>query len=201
MFGSVSEEAPALLPFFRSEQQLRIAGVLFAPESEPLSVGELAQRANVSKATASHEVSRLVRHGVVLEQRIGRTRFVSANRSLPWADDLQAMLAKTVGVPAMLAAALSDVDGIEEAWVFGSWAARFLGEPGPPPADIDVLVIGTAELRRVRSACRHVEAQVRREVNPIVVERRAWDDADDGFMANVREGPMVPVPLLTPASR
>src|SRR5690554_5973165 len=104
MFGSVSEEAPALLPFFRSEQQLRIAGVLFAPESEPLSVGELAQRANVSKATASHEVSRLVRHGVVLEQRIGRTRFVSANRSLPWADDLQAMLAKTVGVPAMLAA-------------------------------------------------------------------------------------------------
>jgi predicted nucleotidyltransferase len=155
----------------------------------------------VSKSTASHEVSRLLRHGVVVEQRIGRTRLVSANRSLPWADDLQSMLAKTVGVPALLATALTEVDGIEEAWVFGSWAARFMAEPGPPPADIDVLVIGTAELRHVRSVCRHVEAQVGREVNPIVVERRAWDDADDGFMANVREGPMVPVPLLTTTSR
>ena len=26
--------------------------------------------------------------------------------------------------------------------IFGSWAARLSGEPGPPPADIDALVIG-----------------------------------------------------------
>lgn len=191
----MSEEAPALLPFFRSEQQLRLAGVLFAPESGQLTIGELADRAGVSKATASHEMTRLVRHGVVLEQRLGRNRLVTANRALPWAEDLQAMLAKTVGVPALLAEALGGIDGVEEAWVFGSWAARFTGEPGPPPADIDVLVIGTAELRLVRSACRVVAAQVRREVNPIVVERQAWDDTSDGFMANVREGPMVPIRL------
>lgn len=191
----MSEEAPALLPFFRSEQQLRLAGVLFAPENGQLTIGELAERAGVSKATASHEVTRLVRHGVVLEQRLGRNRLVSANRSLPWADDLQSMLAKTVGVPALLADALRDIDGIEEAWIFGSWAARFTGEPGPPPADIDVLVIGNAELRHVRAACRAVASRVRREVNPIVVERQAWGDTSDGFMANVREGPMVPIRL------
>ena len=200
MIGSVSEEAPALIPLFRSEQQLRILGVLFTPEAEPLSVGELATRAGVSQSTASHEIARLVEHGIVTDRRVGRTRLVSANRSLPWAEDLQAMLAKTVGVPALLAAALDGVDGVQEAWVFGSWAARYAGEVGPPPADIDVLVIGTASLRAVRAACRSVQGRIGRDVNPIVVDRPTWDDGDDGFVANVREGPLVRVPVLAAAS-
>lgn len=196
MIGSVSEEAPALIPLFRSEQQLRILGVLFAPEAEPLSVGELAARAGVSQSTASHEIARLVEHGIVTDRRVGRTRLVSANRSLPWAADLQAMLTKTVGVPALVASALADVKGVEEAWVFGSWAARYEGQVGPTPADIDVLVVGTASLRAIRAACRGVQRQIGREVNPVVFERHEWEDATDGFVANVREGPLVRVPLL-----
>lgn len=199
MIGSVSEEAPALSPLFRSEQQLRLLGVLFAPEAEQLSIGELADRAGVSQSTTSHEIARLVAHGIVTDRRVGRTRLVSANRALPWAGDLQAMLAKTVGVPALLAHALAGVKGIDEAWVFGSWAARYAGETGPPPADIDVLMVGSASLRAVRAACRTVEERIGREVNPVVLERAEWAGAADGFAATVRNGPRVAVPILTAA--
>src|SRR3546814_9624265 len=71
---------------------------------------------------------------------VGRTRLVHANRSLPWAVDLQALLAKTVGVPALLGEVLAAVDGIDEVWIFGSWAERYIGHAGPPPADVDVAV-------------------------------------------------------------
>jgi len=69
------------------------------------------------------------------------------------------MLAQTVGIPGRLGAALSGLAGMEEAFVFGSWAARYLGEPGPAPKDIDVLVVGEAPLRSVRQACSDVERE------------------------------------------
>lgn len=33
---------------------------------------------------------------------------------------------------------------MDQAYIYGSWAARYLGEPGPVPQDVDVLAIGTA---------------------------------------------------------
>lgn len=197
---SVSEEAPALLPLFRSGQQMRLLGVLFTPDAEPMSIAQLAERAGVAQSTASREVRRLAEHGVVVDRHVGRTRLVSANRALPWAPDLQAMLTKTVGVPAMVSTALAGLAGVEEAVVYGSWAARYEGKAGPPPADIDVLVIGDASLRAVRAAMRTLESKIGTDVNPVVVSRQQWGDAKDAFMATVRGGPMVRVPLLVPTS-
>ena len=198
IIDSVSEEAPALLPLFRSEQQMRLLGVLFAPEAEPMSIRELADRAGVAQSTASREVARLAEHGIVADRHVGRTRLVSANRALPWAADLQAMLSKTIGVPAMLAAALGELGDVEEAWIYGSWAARYIGEQGPTPADIDVVVVGAVPLPAVRAAFRAVEAQVGLDVNPVVIDRRQWDQRDDGFVASIRERPLVAVPLRAP---
>ena len=200
MIESMSEEAPALLPLFRSEQQMRLLGVLFAPDAEPLSVADLADRAGVAQSTASREIRRLAEHGIVVDRHVGRTRLVSANRALPWARDLQALLAKTVGVPSVLSYALVDVEGVEEAWVYGSWAARYEGEPGPSPADIDLLVVGTASLRGLRAGVRGLETSLGLEINPVVVSRQQWEDAADAFIANVREGPLVRVPLLAPTA-
>lgn len=196
MIQSVSESAPAILPIFRSAQQLRLLGVLFSPEAEPMSVGELAERAGVAQATASRELGRLYEHGIIVDEHVGRTRLVRANRDLPWAADLQALLAKTVGVPSRLADALGSVSGVDEAWVFGSWAERYAGHPGPPPADVDVVVVGSASLTAVRTACRDVEASVGLEVNPVVLAAREWAAADDGFTRTIRSGALVQVPLL-----
>jgi predicted nucleotidyltransferase len=41
---------------------------------------------------------------------------------------------------------LATIDGVAEAYIYGSWAARYHGEPGSIPADVDVLVVGTAAL-------------------------------------------------------
>lgn len=37
---------------------------------------------------------------------------------------------------------LAGLGGIRSAYLFGSWAARYAGEEGRPPADVDLLVIG-----------------------------------------------------------
>ncbi len=192
----MSRSAPALAPLFRSDQQLRILSVLFAQSADEVSIGELADRAKVAQATASREVARLADHGLVITRSLGRNTLVSANWHLPWATDLRSILVQTVGVLGRLADALGEIHGTEEAFVFGSWAERYTGEPGPPPRDVDVIVIGSAALRTVRRACRTVEEELRIDVNPVVVDRSRWDaEQPEPFIAQLKNRPLVPIPL------
>lgn len=187
------------MPLFRSEQQLRLLAVLFAEDVDEVTVGELAERAQVAQATASREVARLSDHGIVITRALGRNTLVSANWDLPWSGELRSILVQTVGVLGRLADALGSVPGITKAFVFGSWAARHAGQPGPPPRDIDLLVVGDASLPSLRRACHPVEAQLRVEVNPVVVDLGRWQSQDpDPFVAQVRGQPLVPIPLGNP---
>jgi DNA-binding Lrp family transcriptional regulator len=196
MIENVSRSAPALAPLFRSDQQLAILAVLFAEGAADVPIVELARRAGVAKATASREVARLAEHGLVVTHSLGRNTLVTANWDLPWANELRSILVQTVGVLGQLGHALGNVDGVEEAYIFGSWAARYTGEPGPPPRDIDVVVIGDAALRNVRRACRSVEEDLRVEVNPVVIDRGSWDaKSPEPFIAQIRKQPLVQVRL------
>ena len=188
--------APAILPLFRSERQLRIVATLFTGTDRPLTIAELADTAGVTPVTVSREVSRLAEHGLVVTQTQGRNVLVTANWALPWAHELQSILIQTVGVLGRLTGALSKLNQIEAAYIYGSWAARYLGEPGPPPRDIDVLVIGNAALRDVRNACKPVEDELRIELNPAVVTADRWKARKpEPFIAQLREHPLVEIPL------
>jgi len=184
---------PPLLPLFRSEHQLRLLGELFVYPGEPLAVSELAAVTGIPQATVSREVGRLSEVGLLRSVRRGRMRLVQANDQLPYYPELRGLLLKTVGPAAVLSHELASVEHIDEAFIFGSWAARYQGEGGPAPRDIDVLVIGEPDLDAVYSACRRAEAGIRLDVNPIVRSKAAWRRRGPGFLAEVRNGPLVRV--------
>jgi predicted nucleotidyltransferase len=195
---NVSRLALALVPLFRSEQQLSLLGVLFTGSDKELTIGELAERAGVAEATASREVARLAQHGLVVTRALGRNNLVQADWSLPWARELRSILMQTIGVLGRLGAALCQVKGVDAAFVFGSWAAAYAGEPGPAPRDVDLLVIGEADPRVVRRASRDVESELHVEINPVVVDPVRWAaKRPEPFIAEIREGPLVPVALET----
>lgn len=125
----------------RSDQQLRILGVLFAQVGDELSIGDLAGEAGVAQATASREVARLEEHGL------------GPNWDLPWAPELRSILMQTVGVLGRLGDVFECERGIDSAFIFGSWAARYQGRERPFPRDVDVLVVGDPSLRSVRRLC------------------------------------------------
>ena len=191
-----SPTVPALAPLFRSDQQMRILAVLFTNPEDEFAIGEIAQRANVAQATASREVARLAEHGLVVTRMTGRNKLVRHNRNLPWAPELRKILDQTVGVLGRLGEVLSGLEDVEEAFVFGSWAARDSGEPGSYPRDIDVVVVGGAELRSVRRACRELEHSLRVEINPLVIDRVDWDShIPEPFVAQIKQRPLTPIAL------
>lgn len=115
------------------------------------------------------EVTRLEQAGIVTSKRIGNTRIVRPDADSPIYAELAALLTKGFGPAPLLEARLAGVAGVAKAYIFGSWARRFHGEPGPLPRDIDVLVVGDADPDEVYRATRDVEEQLGIEVNPVVV--------------------------------
>jgi len=184
-------EAPLLAPIFRSEGQARLLSSLLLSGDE-LSVTDLAKRAGLAYPTAHREVARLLDAGILTERQVGRSRLIRANGESPLVNPLREILTVATGPVVMLAEELARVDGIESAFLYGSFAARMLGDAGSPPLDIDVMVLGEPDVDAVYEACAGVEAAVHRPVNPTILTPEEFA-APSAFLDNVRSGPAVAV--------
>ncbi|WP_223291166.1 nucleotidyltransferase domain-containing protein [Streptomyces avicenniae] len=92
----------------------------------------------------------------------------------------------------VLTDALAGLDGVDRAYIYGSWAARYNGEPGPLPADVDVLVVGTPDADALFDLAEEASRRLRREVTMHRVSAAAWEaPTGDPFLTGVRERPLV----------
>lgn len=171
-----------LAPIFRSNGQAAILAEILLT-GETVSLPELIRRIGLTRTTVHREVTRLAEAGILLIKTVGREWQISANAENPVVEHIRAILAITFGPGPMLTGALEQIEGVEAAAIFGSYAARASGVAGPPPADIDVLVLGTPDIREVYAACRDIEDQVGRPVNATVMSTGEWQDAVDSEAA------------------
>ena len=184
-------QAPLLAPVFRSEGQARLLAALLLGNDE-LSITDLAERAHLAYPTAHREVARLLEAGILADREVGRTRLIRANQASPLTGPLREILLVTTGPVALLAEEFASLDGVEAAFLYGSFAARVRGVEGPAPQDIDVMVVGTPDPSAVYDACERVERMVGRPVNPTIVTREELGQKT-GFFENVRANPIVPI--------
>jgi len=159
---------------------------------EELSVTDLAKQSGLAYPTAHREVARLVDAGILSQRPVGRTRLIRANGESPLVEPLREILMVATGPVVILAEELARIDGIESAFLYGSFAARMLGDSGPAPHDIDVMVVGEPDVDTVYEVCARVEAAVHRPVNPAILTAEEFA-ATSGFLDNVRSGPAVAV--------
>ena len=188
----MKQAPPALLPILRSRFQGELLAWLFLHPDREFSLTELAQRFGVSRPTVSREAGHFVSAGLVRERRQGNLRFIQARTDTVVAGPLAELLAVTYGPTAVLGELLAPVPGVEEAYVFGSWAARYRGLPGEVPRDVDVLVVGDADENDLDEVARTAERTLGREVNIIRVSGQTWRGATaNAFLDTVRSNPLV----------
>lgn len=183
----------AFPPIFRSEAQFRLLGELFGVPGAELAISELADRVGSSHPTVSREVTRLADAGLVRIRSQGRRTLVSAATDSPLFGDLRALLTKTYGPFSVLRDEFSGL--ASRLVVFGSFAARWEGEPGPVANDIDVLVITDAPAGEIWAAAARASQRVGLEVTPVIRTAAEWDSEDSGFARSVGAGPMIELDL------
>jgi predicted nucleotidyltransferase len=185
-------DPPPLLPLLRSRLQADLLTLVLLTPGREWTLSELAARVGASVSSAQREVVRAEQTGVIVSRRVGRTRVVTAANS-PLTGPLTELLLRSFGPRQVLAEELAAVDGIEAAYLFGSWAARYAGQEGRPPADLDVLVIGKPDRDALDDAAQRAGERVAREVNVTIRSPQWWREGADGFHAEINRRPLVPV--------
>jgi len=183
---------PPLFPLLRSDLQARILARTLLGGGEE-SVAELAAAIESDPGNTAREVIRLEKGDVLTSRRVGRTKLVQANTAAPFYRPLYDLVTVVLGPVSVLAERLAQVEGIVFADIFGSWAARYRGEEGRAPVDIDLLVVGSPDRDDLHDAMVEASRRLNREVNPVVVSPQRWDTSDDGFIVELRSRPRVPV--------
>jgi predicted nucleotidyltransferase len=181
--------APAILPLFRSEMQLRLLALLLLQPERAWTLQELATDLGAPQSSVHRELSRAEDAGLVVRDATGRPhRFTAATGDAMY-EPLAALLRRSVGVEAELRSVLSRAD-VTAAVIHGSWARG----TRRPDSDIDVLVVGESPLRDLRRAVRPIGKAAGRTVDVTVLSPSEFlrlRDEGSSFVRGVLEEPTV----------
>lgn len=143
--------APQALPLFRSEMQVRLlALVLLQPERTWVLKG-LTETLGAPQSSVHRELERAEAAGIVVRDATARPHRFRAATDDPLYEPLATLLRRSVGIEQGLRVALDRPD-VSAAVIYGSWVSG----SRRPDSDVDVLVVGDADLRELRRVVRPI---------------------------------------------
>jgi len=180
-----------LSPLLRSDVQGLILAELFMNPDELFSISHLADFAGTSLPTAMREVDRLLDGQLVIQKTVGRARFIQANKLHLLFDSVSQLVAFSYGPAAVLPPLLVGLDGIDQAFLFGVWAARLSRQTAATPKEVDLLLIGNVSRIEASRAAAKAEEILGREVNVQFATSLEWQRGESDFVQEVKANPLV----------
>ncbi|MGH9450669.1 MAG: nucleotidyltransferase domain-containing protein [Terriglobia bacterium] len=168
----------------RSKARQRLLAYYFTNPTARHHLRDLADRLSIDPSNLSKELGRLEREGLFQSEVSGRQKYFRLNREYPLFNEVRNIVAKTVGALPLITHSIEKIGGIEEAYLYGSFA-RNHQDAG---SDIDMIVIGVPDERLLAEAARKLEKQLGREINYTVLTRREFKhrhERKDAFLQNV----------------
>ena len=153
-------------------------------------VRAIARQVGHDPGAVSRELRRLEEQGLLRSDLVGRARVYRLQPTSRYGRELRGLIQRTLGVESRLREALTDLSGVEEASIFGSYAAG----TERPGSDVDLLVIGRPSSDELRRRVSAAEADLRREINLVELtsaEIRELRSRKDPFMRDVLSGKRV----------
>ncbi len=190
----------AMIDLARSETRRRLLGFLFARPDQEFYQRDLERQLQMSIGAIQHEVRRLEEEGLLKRRRLGNLVLFSLNRAHPLYEELTSIVAKTIGIAPALAAAMSNLQGVRLAFVYGSHVSLFekagRQRTWSGESDVDLLVVGDVDARAVASTLREIGKRHRREMNYTLLspaEFRRKLQERDSFLLEVLGKPILPL--------
>jgi predicted nucleotidyltransferase len=176
----------------RSKARQQLLAYYFTNPTARLHLRDVAQRLNIDPSNLSKEFARLEREGLFRSEVNGRQKYFQLNREYPLFDEVRKIVAKTVGAAPVISRSLQKIDGIDEAYLYGSFARN----QQDAASDVDVLIIGNPSEQALAQAARKLERQLGREINYTVFTPREFKSRrarKDAFLENVWHNERVPL--------
>lgn len=171
----------------RSELRCKLLTYFYTNRAARVYVRQLASTLGVDSTNLSRELARLEREGLLRSEIEGRQRYYSINVQYPYLKAVFSLLQGTIGIVPTLATALHRVEGIEKAYLYGSFAKN----EADASSDIDLLIVGHPDAISLAAEVARLEKMLHREVSyttlkPQELKRKLA--AHDPFLTDVWQG-------------
>lgn len=169
---------------FKSKVTQKLLEYFFInPDSEHY-INELAKLLELDPKNVDTKLKEFENEGLFTSEYRGRERYFKLDRAYPLLSNYREIFNKTIGVEAQLVATVNAVSGIEEAYIFGSYARDQMNAS----SDIDVLVIGSFDSMELIKKIMNLQKVTGREINVVNISREEFDtkkSEGDSFLAEV----------------
>lgn len=169
---------------FRSKVRRRLLTYYFTNPAARHHLRELAGRLGVDPSNLSKELGRLEREGLFRSEMSGRQKYFRLNGDYALFDEVRSIVGKTIGAVHLLKRSLKKIEGVEEAYLYGSFARN----QQDSASDIDILLIGNPSGSALAEAVQKLERHLGREINYSVLTRKEFTARrakKDAFLENV----------------
>lgn len=186
----MSTEAHILKRLFSSRLRVSVLSYFFMNPGESFHIRSLATILGESAGNLARELNNLEEAGLVQSRAVGNQKHFSLREDSPIHEDMRNLFLKTVGAGGEIRDLLSHLDGIELAFLFGSFAS---GE-AHGSSDIDVMIIGEINDRELAPLMAELEGRLHREINYMIYSRREAEKRikqEGDFVYEVFRGPRI----------
>jgi predicted nucleotidyltransferase len=176
----------------RSRLRRKVLTYFYLNRSARVYVRQLASALDVDSTNLSRELVRLEEEGLLRSEIEGRQRYYSVNPQYPYLKAVLSLLQGTVGIVPTLRDALRRVEGIEQAYLYGSFAKN----EEDAASDIDLLIIGQPDAATLALKVAGLEKVLNRDVSYTLLKRQELKkrlSSDDPFFSDVWHGKRVEI--------
>lgn len=150
-----------MTPFTGSKLRSKLLSYFFTNPEKSFYVRQLGIILNVDPGNLSRELRKLERKGIFISSTKGSIKFYSLDKKYPLFNDFKNIVFKTEGIEGSLRQLVSEYEGIELAFIYGSYAKG--KEKGS--SDIDIVVVGSFPRDEFTRKLRMFESRLNREAN------------------------------------
>jgi predicted transcriptional regulator with HTH domain len=181
---------PSFMELTKSELRRKLLAYFFTNTESRLYLREMALIIKEDPGNLSKELSNLVKEGLFNVEECGSQKYFSLNKSYPLYKELESIVNKTVGFEGAIKKALSGINGILFAFIYGSFAS----ERQNTSSDIDLVIIGDIDEQKLLLAVSELQKFLNREINYTLYSKKDWNKVkkDKGsFTANIYNEPKI----------
>ncbi len=173
-----------------SRTRSKVLSLFFSHPNEEFYVREVVRKVKENFNSVRRELNKLAELGILFSNKKGNQKYFQINKDLPIYEELKMIFIKTDGLANELKNILEKEKGIEQAFIYGSWAEgkeRLL-------SDIDLFIVGEIDENRIIKGLNELEKRLSREINYVIFESNELENRlkkEDPFIKNVIEGPKI----------
>ena len=175
---------------FRSKITQKLLQYYFLNPNRRHYVNELADMLEVDPGNLHRKLKELEREGVFISSIAGREHYYGLNKNYPLLKEIKRVHEIEYGLAGMIKSKLAGLKGLEEAYLFGSYAKGGFGQD----SDIDLLLVGKHAAIEARRMILPLKNSIGREINIIDLTPRelsARRQQKDEFIKNIFSGPII----------